>query len=72
MAEISWLGHSCFRVKAREATIITDPYSKRLGYDFGRPRTDIVTVSRSGEGYSYIESVKGEPRVINGAGRIRS
>ncbi len=68
MAEISWLGHSCFRVKAREATIVADPYSRRFGYDYGKPRADIVTVSRPGEAYGYVESVKGEPRVIQGAG----
>jgi L-ascorbate metabolism protein UlaG (beta-lactamase superfamily) len=68
MAEISWLGHSCFRVRAREATIVTDPYNKRLGYDFGKPRADIVTVSRPGEAYSYLEVIKGEPKILTGPG----
>jgi L-ascorbate metabolism protein UlaG (beta-lactamase superfamily) len=68
MAEISWLGHGCCRIKAREATIVTDPYSKRLGFDFGKPRADIVTVSRPGEGYGYVEAVKGEPKVLMGPG----
>lgn len=68
MAEISWLGHSCFRVRAREATIVTDPYNKRLGYDFGKPRADIVTVSRPGDAYGYVEAVKGEPKVLMGPG----
>lgn len=68
MAEIIWLGHSCFRVRGREATIVTDPYNKRLGYDFGRPRADIVTSSRPGEGYHFFEAVKGEPKVVEGPG----
>ncbi len=68
MAEISWLGHSCFRIRAREATIVTDPYSKRLGYDFGKPRADIVTVSRPGDAYGYVETIKGEPKVLMGPG----
>ena len=68
MAEIAWLGHNCFRLKSREATIVTDPYNRKLGYDFGKPRTDIVTISRPGEAYGYIEAVKGEPKVISGPG----
>ncbi len=68
MAEISWLGHSCFRVRAREATIVTDPYNKRLGYDFGKPRADIVTISRPGDVYGHAEAVRGEPRILSGPG----
>ncbi len=68
MAEISWLGHSCFRVRAREATLVTDPYNRKLGFDFGNPRADIVTVSRPGEKYSFLEAVKGEPKVLSGPG----
>lgn len=68
MAEINWLGRNCFRIRAREATIVTDPYTKRLGYDFGKPQASIVTVSRHGEGYNYLESVKGEPKVLTGPG----
>ncbi len=68
MAEITWLGHSCFRLRSREATIMTDPYNKRLGHDFGKPRADIVTVSRPGDLYSFVEVVKGEPKVLSGPG----
>jgi len=68
MAEITWLGHNCFRLRSREATVVTDPYNKRFGYDFGRPRADIVTVSHIGESYGFVEAVKGEPRVLTGPG----
>ncbi len=68
MAEISWLGHACFRIKAREATILTDPYNRRLGHDYGKPQADIVTISRPGDAYNHISSVKGEPKVLSGPG----
>jgi len=68
MAEIVWLGHSCFRLKGREATIVTDPYNKRLGYDIGKPRADVITTSRPGDLYSFVEAVRGEPKVIAGPG----
>jgi L-ascorbate metabolism protein UlaG (beta-lactamase superfamily) len=42
--ELIWLGHGCFRLRTREATIITDPCPRSTGYSIGRP-ADIVTVS---------------------------
>lgn len=72
MAEITWLGRSCFRIRSREAAretiILTDPYDKQLGFDYGKPKADIVTISRPGTEYGYLEPVKGEPKVLTGPG----
>ncbi len=68
MAEIMWLGHSCFRLRGREATIVTDPYNRRLGHDFGKPRAEVVTTSRPGDLYSFAEAVRGEPKILSGPG----
>lgn len=66
--EIKWLGHSCFRIKGRNATIITDPYSPNLGYSLGKPTADIVTVSHQHPGHSYVKGVGGNPRAVTGPG----
>ncbi len=66
--EISWLGHSCFRIKGRHATVITDPYSPDSGYSLGKPTADIVTVSHQHPGHSYLEGIGGEPRPVTGPG----
>jgi len=66
--EISWLGHSCFRIKGRQATVITDPYSPELGYSLGKPTAQIVTVSHQHPGHSYVQGVGGEPRPVLGPG----
>ena len=50
--EITWLGHSCFRIKGRNTTVITDPYSPDLGYTLGKPAAHIVTVSHPHPGHS--------------------
>jgi L-ascorbate metabolism protein UlaG (beta-lactamase superfamily) len=47
---------------------MTDPYNKRLGHDFGKPRADIVTTSRPGDLYSFVEAIRGEPKVLSGPG----
>ena len=66
--DISWLGHSCFKIKGSHATVITDPYSPSLGYSLGKPTARIVTVSHQHPGHSYVQGVGGEPRVITGPG----
>jgi L-ascorbate metabolism protein UlaG (beta-lactamase superfamily) len=66
--ELSWLGHSCFRLKGKEATLITDPPSPSTGYSLGRVNADIVTISHDHTGHNYVEGVAGEPRVVSGPG----
>ncbi|MFC1985505.1 MBL fold metallo-hydrolase [Chloroflexota bacterium] len=66
--EISWLGHSCFRIRGSQATIITDPYSPDLGYSLGKPAAHIVTVSHQHPGHSYVQGVGGEPKPVWGPG----
>ena len=62
--DISWLGHSCFRIKGSHATVITDPYSPSLGYSLGKPTARIVTVSHQHSGHSYVQGISGEPRLV--------
>ena len=66
--EISWLGHSCFKIKGRQATVITDPYPPDLGYSLGKPTAHIVTVSHRHPGHSYVQGIGGEPRLVTGPG----
>jgi L-ascorbate metabolism protein UlaG (beta-lactamase superfamily) len=66
--DITWLGHSCFRLKGSHATVITDPYSAGLGYSLGKPTARIVTVSHEHPGHCYIDGVGGQPRVVNRPG----
>jgi L-ascorbate metabolism protein UlaG (beta-lactamase superfamily) len=66
--EISWLGHSCFRIRGSQATVITDPYSPDVGYSLGKPKARIVTVSHQHPGHSYVQGVGGDPRPITGPG----
>ena len=66
--DISWLGHSCFRIKGSHATVITDPYSPSLGYSLGKPTARIVTVSHQHSGHSYVQGIGGEPRLVTRPG----
>lgn len=62
--DITWLGHSCFRLKGKEVTVVTDPCHPSLGYSLGKLQADIVTVSHFHPGHSYTEAVTGEFKEI--------
>jgi L-ascorbate metabolism protein UlaG (beta-lactamase superfamily) len=66
--ELSWLGHSCFRLRGKEATLITDPPAPATGYSLARLTADAVTISHQHPGHNYIKGVGGEPRVVDGPG----
>lgn len=66
--EISWLGHSCFRLKGRDATLVTDPYDDSIGYALGGPAANIVTSSHAHPGHSFAAGVEGGPKVVRGPG----
>ncbi|MEO8287575.1 MAG: MBL fold metallo-hydrolase [Chloroflexota bacterium] len=70
MAEITWLGHSCFRIKGKDATIITDPYDKALGLGTLNQKAEIVTISHEHAHHNTLSGVKGEPFVIRGPGEF--
>jgi L-ascorbate metabolism protein UlaG (beta-lactamase superfamily) len=71
MIEIQWLGHSCFRIKAKEGIVVTDPYGPEVGLKLGRPSAHIVTVSHDEPDHNNVAGVKGmrgDPVVITGPG----
>lgn len=66
--EIVYLGHSAFRVRGKDATIVTDPYPPESGLAMGRVNADIVTISRPGPNGALVGAVGGSPRVVAGPG----
>jgi L-ascorbate metabolism protein UlaG (beta-lactamase superfamily) len=66
--EITWLGYSCFRLKGKNITVITDPYPPGLGYTLDKLSADIITVSHNHANHSYISPIGGQPKVISRPG----
>lgn len=58
--DISWYGHSCFRLSQRNyATIVTDPFNaKVIGYSPIKLKADIVTISHATPGHNYLDGVE--------------
>ena len=68
--EITWYGHSCFRLSERGlATTIIDPYNgEALGEETLRLKGDIITISHDKPGHNYTANVSGNPHIVNGPG----
>ena len=65
--EITWLGHSSFRLRGRDGIVVTDP-TPRKGGGTSRLTATIVTVSHQHPGHSAVATVGGNFRVISGPG----
>jgi L-ascorbate metabolism protein UlaG (beta-lactamase superfamily) len=72
--EVSWLGHSCFMLRGKNVTLITDPFSPQPDPTSGEIRklgkinAPIVTISHNHPGHNYAEGVGGNARVVRGPG----
>jgi len=68
--EITWYGHSCFRLTERGlATVVTDPFDHQAaGYQPLKLRADIVTVSHEAPGHNFVNGVKGYSHMLTGPG----
>jgi L-ascorbate metabolism protein UlaG (beta-lactamase superfamily) len=66
--DITWLGHSCFRIKGSQTTVITDPFPPELGYAVANLVAPVVTVSHQHPDHSYLPSVTPGARVVKGPG----
>lgn len=70
MAEIRWYGHNCFRIRAREAIVVTDPVSRATGYAMPKVTADLVTVSHQHPGHTNLAQIRPDPpfKVLDGPG----
>lgn len=66
--DISFLGHSSFRLKGNQASVVTDPYDEYVGFKFPRVAADIVTVSHEHDDHNKVQSVGGVKRIVSGPG----
>ena len=66
--EITWLGHSCFRLRTDGRVVVTDPFPEPLGLQMGEPQALAVTVSHQHANHSYWQGVGGNPKVLRGPG----
>ena len=68
--EITWYGHSCFRLTERgSAAVVTDPFDHEVvGYEPLKLKASIVSISHAAPGHDFTKAVKGYEHLIDGPG----
>ncbi len=68
--DITWYGHSCFRITERNMiSVVTDPYdASSIGYKPLKLKAQVVTISHDSPGHSYLDGVNGVDYVLRGPG----
>ncbi len=71
--EITWHGHSCFRMVERGTlTVVTDPYADSVGDDPPKLKADIITISKDTPEHNNTNAVvgaqRGDVRTVRGPG----
>ena len=67
--EITWYGHSCFRITERNRiSVVTDPFSESIGLPVPKLKGDVVTISHPEPGHNNYSAVKPDPHVLEGPG----
>ena len=65
--DLTWYGLSCFRIRGRQATVVTDPYPSAAGLRAPRWEGDLVTVSHHHPNHDQAALVRGAT-LIDGPG----
>ena len=66
--EITWLGHACFRLRADDTVLMTDPFQASVGLRADNRPATVVTVSNTHPNHSNWQEVTGDPKVFSSPG----
>ena len=69
--DIYWYGHSCFRLRGRDTTVVADPYDRSIGYPALKLTADVVTISNESPRHgtvSVVQAANDRVRRIDGPG----
>jgi len=67
--EITFIGHSCFKIKGKDVTIVIDPYvPDKVGYKLPKLSADILLISHGHDDHNHSEGVSDYKMLIDTAG----
>ena len=66
--DITWLGHSCFRLHDADMVVVTDPYPASIGLRVDNRPASVVTISNTHPNHSSSEGIEGDPKVFSAPG----
>lgn len=60
--DITYLGHSSFKLRGKQASVVCDPFDSSVGFPLPRVSADIVTVSHGHYDHNNVSSISGTAR----------
>ena len=62
--EITYLGHSCFKIKGKSATLVIDPFDSKIGIRMPKVEADIVLTSHDHFDHNNLSQVTGYKLIL--------
>jgi len=69
---ITWFGRSCFRIEAKEGSLLIDPFSKEIGLKPPRIKDDVILVTHQHSDHNNIEDANPEAFIIQNPGEYEN
>jgi len=67
--DITYLGHSSFKIKTKNASVITDPFDPQMvGLKYSGVEGEIVTISHHHKDHDAVDKVSGVKKIVEGPG----
>ena len=66
--DITWLGHSCFRLHDADMIVVTDPYPASIGLRVDNRPASVVTISNPHPNHSSAGGIEGDPKIFSAPG----
>jgi L-ascorbate metabolism protein UlaG (beta-lactamase superfamily) len=66
--EITYIGHSCFKIKGKTLSVVIDPYDANIGYKLPKLSADVVLVTHDHPDHNNVSGVSDYRLVIDAPG----
>lgn len=70
--EITYIGHSCFKIKGKELTVVIDPYDPKIGYKLPKLECDVLIVTHDHSDHNNIAGVSNYRLLIDTPGEYET
>jgi L-ascorbate metabolism protein UlaG (beta-lactamase superfamily) len=70
--EIKWLGQSCFQIKNKEAALIIDPYSEKIGLKMPKVKPDVVLITHHHPDHDDLSRIEDHALIFDTPGEFEA
>jgi L-ascorbate metabolism protein UlaG (beta-lactamase superfamily) len=66
--EITFVGHSCFKIKGKQLSLVIDPYDSKVGYKLPKMEADLVLSSHDHFDHGNVSAISNPKLIVDKAG----